>query len=211
MQTIFDAVEAGDAATIRELVAANAGVVRERNAEGATPVLHAQYLGRLDLVEELAAAARPLDIWEAAATGDAERVQELADADPSLVDAFAPDGFYPLALAAFFGHLDVVLLLLDRGADVSLVAQNDRLRVTALHAAAAGDHTEIARALLDAGVPVDVTQPGGFTALHSAAANGNVALVELLREHGADADAPLDDGRTPRDLAASDAVRAALG
>lgn len=210
--SIFDAIDAGDAERVRELAHAQPEVLRARDGEGATPVLRAQYTGRIDIVEELRRARSELDVWEAAAVGAAERVRELVAADPSLVDAFAPDGFHPLGLAAFFGHVDVVRLLLDAGADATVVARNERIRVTGLHAAAAGNHTQIARLLLEAGAPVDAEQPGGFTALHSAAQNGNAELVRLLLEHGADPDKRTADGRGARDFARDDAdVLAELG
>ena len=209
---IFEAVDADDLERVREIARAQPEALRARDTEGATPLLRAQYTGRSEIVEELRRRQQELDVWEAAAVGAGGRVRELVDFDPSLVDPFAPDGFHPLALAAFFGNDEIVRLLLDRGADVSVVARNERIQVTALHAAAAGNHTEIARLLLAAGAPVDAEQPGGFTALHSAAQNGNAELVRLLLEHGADPEQRTADGRAARDLAGDiPAVLAALG
>ena len=208
--SVFEAVDAGDLERVRSLAAAEPHALRERDAEGVTPILYARYRNRLELVDALRSLTPELDVWEAAAVGDADRVRELLDADASLLDASAPDGFFPLGLAAFFGHEEVVRLLLERGADPRLVARNDRLQVTALHAAAAANHAEIARMVVEAGTPVNATQPGGSTALHAAAQNGNLELVRFLIDHGADRDAQLDDGRTPRDLAADDEVREAL-
>ena len=111
---IFAAIDGGDVERVRELVAAEPDVLRARDAEQATPVLRAQYRGQAEVVEELRRTGAALDVWKAAAVGDAARVRELVDADPSLVDSFAPDGFHPLALGAFFGQL--VRLLLAHGA-----------------------------------------------------------------------------------------------
>jgi ankyrin repeat protein len=200
---IFGAIDAGDADALRALAAADPAVVGSRDGEGTSALLYARYRGRLDLVEVMLEAAPELDVFEAAALGRADRVRELVDADPGLATAFAPDGFHPLGLAAFFGHPDVVVLLVERGADVDAVARNEQVRTTALQAAAASGDNESARLLVEAGADVNVAQPGGFTALHAAAANGNEELVALLLEHGADRSARLDDGRTPADLAAS--------
>lgn len=67
--------------------------------------------------------------------GRADRIAELLDRDPTLANAYASDGFFPLGLAAFFGHPEAVALLLARCADVTAVARNP-MRVQALLKAA---------------------------------------------------------------------------
>ena len=201
MSGIFEAIESGDLERVRAIVTERPEAAGARDEQGVSALLQARYRGRDDLVGALLAARTELDVFEASAVGDVERVRELVEADPALVDAFAPDGFTPLTLAAHFGHEDVVRLLLDRGADVALRARHEQIQVQPLHAAAATGQTAIVRLLLDAGAPVNEVQPGGFTALHAAAQNGNAELARLLIERGADPEQPLDDGRTPRDLA----------
>jgi uncharacterized protein len=130
-----------------------------------------------------------------------EAVRRLVGGDRALVNAFAADGFYPLGLAAFFGHRAIVEFLLKNGADVSLSARNAQ-KVTALHGAVARRDVEIVKMLLEADADPNARQERGFAPLHDAAANGNAALVELLLKHGARADAKADDGKTPGDMAA---------
>jgi ankyrin repeat protein len=206
---IFEAIVAGDDERARALAEADPAAVHSRNEEGTSALLLARYYGRVDLVEELAARAPELDVFEAAALGRLERVQELVAADGGLAGAFAPDGFHPLGLAAFFNHPEVVRFLLERGADVDAVARNARVQTTALQAAAASGDVASARLLLDAGADVNAAQPGGFRPLHSAAANGSDELAGLLLERGADRAARTDAGATAADLA-RDAGHAAL-
>src|SRR5215218_6706719 len=195
---IFEAIQQGDAERVREL----ADAAGQRNDEGVSALLFAQYYGRDELVEALRPRRGALDVFEAAALGDVERLRTLLDDDPALVDAYADDGFFPLGLAAFFKRADAVRLLLDRGADPNQESRHAQIVVRPIHSAAAdGGSTEIVRLLLDAGADVDVKQPGGFTPLHAAAQGGNAELVELLLERGADREARLDDGRTPADVA----------
>ena len=150
-------------------------------------LLEALYEGRAADVERLRAESSELDLFEASALGDVERLRELLDegADPN---EFAPDGFTPLTLAAFFKHPEAVHLLLERGADVHQRARHEQIQVLPIHSAAAdGGSVEIVRALLDAGADVNATQPGGFRAIDAARQDGNEELERLLLEHGAEA------------------------
>lgn len=183
---IFEAIAAGDAGRVRALVEADPSAVHRRNAEGTSALLLARYHGNLDLVGILLEHASELDVFEAAALGRLERVRELVDSDAELTRAYAPDGFHPLGLAAFFGQPDVVAFLLERGADVNAVARNTRIQTTALQAAAASGDNESARLLLERGADVSAAETGGFTAMHAAAASGNRELVALLLEYGAE-------------------------
>jgi ankyrin repeat protein len=113
---------------------------------------------------------------------------------PESVNAYSTDGFYPLGLAAFFGHKEVVEYLLASGADVNQPAAND-FKVAPLHAAVSNGNIEIVRMLLERGADVNARQQKGFTALMGAATAGRKDLVELLLTHGADPDAVSDDGQ----------------
>lgn len=178
---IFKAIETGDAERVRELVDA-AG---ERDDEGVSALLRALYYGSDEMVEALRPGKIELDVFEAAAFGDVDRLRKLLDEDPARVDAFAPDGFTPLTLAAFFRREEAVRLLLERGADANLRAQHAQIQVMPIHAAAAGNETGIVRLLLDSGADVTAEQPGGFTALDAAEQNANAEMAALLRERGA--------------------------
>ena len=100
---LFDAIRAGDVARVRGLLAAEPGLVNRRNERGHSPVLIAQYHHKSDVVAVLLDAGPELDLFDACAVGRTERVAELLDQDPSQVNAYSGDGFYPLGLAAFFG------------------------------------------------------------------------------------------------------------
>lgn len=164
-------------------------------------VLDALYHGRRDEAERLVRQdSLSLSIHEAAAMGVLGRVQALVDADASQVHAFAPDGFQPLGLAAFFGHTQVAELLLAHGADPNTPSRNAQ-GVNALHAALAGPTPDLACPLLEAGADVNARQQSGVTPLHEAAHIGRADLVRLLLEHGADVDARDDQGRGAADFA----------
>jgi ankyrin repeat protein len=138
-------------------------------------------------------------------------------------------GRRPLALAARCGHLAAYELLASRGATAELdpvdaavlaVARGESVRLPKAPAPALGNpegdgygwilgqfallgRTEVVRALLDSGLPVDTRGWSNFTPLELAAMHGRTQTVELLIDRGADLhDCAFDDeGPTPLDCA----------
>jgi ankyrin repeat protein len=200
----FRAIGKGAAARVSALVAADPALARARK-DGVSAILFARYCFKPDIVALLRPHCGDLDIFEASALGELDRVRALIDANPALADAVAPDGFGPLGLAAFFDHEKVVALLLARGADPAKASAN-AMKVMPLHAAAAARSVPIARTLIAAGAPLDARQGSdetGFTPLMEAALNGQDELVELLLRHGANPDL-----RDAKEMSAADHARA---
>ncbi|HEY6066557.1 MAG TPA: ankyrin repeat domain-containing protein [Thermoanaerobaculia bacterium] len=196
---LFDAIRKGDADEVSRLVDANPSLLAAKVA-GASPLLTAVYHRRSAIARLLVAKGAPLDVFEASAVGDVETLRRLLREEPSRANAVAPDGFTPLGLAAFFGHVEAARLLLATGADPKLAATNPT-KVAPLHSAIAGGHVEIVRELLAHGADVHARQEGGFTPLHGAAVDGGEEAIRLLLAHGADRAARTDAGKTPAELA----------
>ena len=99
----------------------------------------------------------------------------------------------PMILAAKRGHLEVVQLLLEAGADQNAAGKN---RATALLAAAQSGHSEVVQLLLQAGADKNAATQGGETALMAASESDHLAVVQLLLEAGADRNAAVRYGAT---------------
>src|SRR5437867_4537197 len=118
----IDAVKRGDLARVRELVKSDPALLNSRTKRGLSPVLVAIYSGQKVAAANLIAMGAELDIHDAAAAGRLDRVQALAERDPSLVNTASAEGFPPLGLAAYLGHEAVAEYLISKGADVNFTS-----------------------------------------------------------------------------------------
>ncbi|HEX2179673.1 MAG TPA: ankyrin repeat domain-containing protein [Actinomycetota bacterium] len=200
MGRLIEAIQEGNDAAVAELLDSDPRNADERDENGVSALLQALYRGRGQIVNRIAEAKGWMDVFEAAAMGDAGRLELALKEQPDGVKAFSGDGFTALHLAAFFGHRLAANLLLLAGADPNAEAKNP-MRVRPLHSAVAGPDPMMAEALVMMGAEVNAVQQGGFTALHAAAHRGDLQLTELLLGAGADPSARTDDGRSPSDLA----------
>lgn len=157
-------------------------------------LLTALYNQRSDEAAALASRLPQLDVFEAAAIGDAARLRRLMSADPACVKAWSDDGFTPLHLAAFFAHPECVQALIEAGADVESCSQNG-MSVHPINSAAASGSLRCVELLLKGGADPNARQSGGYTALHEAAHNADRAMEAALLAAGADPSLCADDGR----------------
>jgi uncharacterized protein len=194
------AIQSRDAEKVRALLREDPSLAAARLPDGGTPAMLAIYCSASEALEALLARGVKLDVCEAAGAGDTSRVRTLLDADPTLVTRRSHDGWTPLHLAAHFGHVETMRLLLDHAADVHARSAN-HMTNTPLHAAASGGRTEAVAELLDRQADANARQHGGWAALHSAALSGHLELARLLLDRGADASPRTDDGLTPLDMA----------
>lgn len=93
---------------------------------------------------------------------------------------------FPLLEAAGAGNVEILLLLLERGANPN---QANRFGETPLIRAATTGKTAIAEPLLRAGAKVNFPDKFGRTAIIVAARGGRVRMIRLLLKNGADVSA----------------------
>jgi ankyrin repeat protein len=139
------------------------------------------------LVGNLLAHGANYTISVAAALGDQERVQELLRKDAGLATRLDSARVSPLSQAARAGHLHIVRLLLERGADPN-TPEDAAPHGRALFEACCANHLQVAQLLLEHGAnPNAGTDSNGCCLTIGAVCHGNRAkpLQELLRRHGA--------------------------
>ena len=127
---------------------------------------------------------------------------------PCLMPGSSLNGCTALHIAALYGHLDAVTLLVNSGgADVNAVVAGTRPSspfvysgFSPLQMAAKFGHADIVAALADRGAALEYTGPQLLTALYQAALNGKALVVEQLLQRGARA---LTSPLAPSDGAAS--------
>jgi ankyrin repeat protein len=131
------------------------------------------------------------DICTACHIGDLQRVRELLAEDASLANrvseyvSYYPCSGAPLGNAAAKGHLEVVKLLLEHGADPNLREEGIAPQGHALYSAVANKHYEVAKLLLEHGADPNPEVESSADALSRAISNSDQQMIDLLCSYGA--------------------------
>lgn len=142
-------------------------------------------------------------LYSAARAGSLERIQELirkfwgfTGGQANFINTPASDGSLALHLAAFYGHHEVVQLLLEKKAQVDALDGAGR---QAIHWAAKGGHTLVLNVLLNKNVSINAKDTYGRTPLHYATYNGLKVMTQFLLGKGADVNSQAEgeDNTTP--------------
>ena len=184
----------------------------------------AAYRGDIRMVQYLIERGAGIDMYglglpnalqNAASKGHITLIKFLLSAGAELES----DGGHGTALqSAIAGDQpDIVLLLLEHGANLDLVGEGrdrktESLPSPLLHATMEG-HMEIVKLLLEHGA--DVNAPSWYWGssnlpLHTAAGKGDIEILQMLLKHGANVDAQTEDGGSAIHLAARKGQHEAL-
>ncbi|KAM9384369.1 histone-lysine N-methyltransferase EHMT2 isoform 2-T2 [Pholidichthys leucotaenia] len=140
-------------------------------------------------------------LHHAAKLGNLEIVTILLETGQVDVNAQDSGGWTPIIWAAEHKHVEVIKVLLDRGADVSV---KDKELNVCLHWAAYAGSVDIAELVLNTGCSLSSVNVHGDTPLHIAAREGFLDCVTLFLSRGADIDIMNKEGDTPLSLARPD-------
>lgn len=197
---IFKLIKNRDLEGINDLLKTDAATLKLQDENGLSPLMLSLYYQDQAITEKILEYLEEFNIYEAAALGYKEQISAFLNNYPEQVNEFSSDGFTLLGLAAFFGKIDVVKILINAGADVNLRSHN-AMNVAPLHSAVARGSFEILEQLLVAGAVPDIEQNNGITALHAAALHGNMEMAKLLISYGADPFHASSDGKSSLDYA----------
>ncbi|XP_005102364.1 ankyrin repeat domain-containing protein 17 [Aplysia californica] len=117
----------------------------------------------------------------AASSGLVEITRVLVNFDPEWARRKRTRDTPIFLLAAIRGHLEVVQVLVESGADLAVMGAGGN---TALHEASRLGHLEIVRYLISNGAKVNVKNKDGHTSLMLAAQSGHAEVVRVLLEEG---------------------------
>jgi ankyrin repeat protein len=198
---VMKAIQADDIQTLKTIVGTQPELASAKDSNGNSPLLMSSYFGRSAMIAVILSQGVKPDLFEACAAGLVDEVRRLLRENPGRVSERSHDGWTPLHLAAFFGHVEIATILLDSGAAMLTVSNNNEANLP-INAAAAGARNAVVKLLVERGCPPDArSSDQGYTALHLAANNANIELIQFLLLSGADRTLKTGAGETPLDLA----------
>lgn len=178
-----------------QLLVAHGADVHQVNHGGSSLMEAAVYSGHPAIVNWLARAGLEIGIVELSAIGDVEGVMSLLESNPTGMAERDRRGLTALHHAARCGHVELIKLLVDRGADLHVANRHGHVP---LSIAVEESQIEAATYLLTKGA--DPNARGGHyqgTVLHRAVLRRNLPMVVALLNGGADPNRRDANGKTP--------------
>jgi ankyrin repeat protein len=179
-----------------------------RNVYGSTALHEACIKGYEDIAKLLIAngadlldsnSGRNTPLYLAVAYDRVSMAKTLLSYGHEQVNIICRGGWTALIIAADLANEEMVILLLQAGADHSI--RNDR-GMTALHLAARKNHIGVAKLLILAGASIDIKGVDGLTPLALATTGGHLEVATLLLDNGANLNQTGLDKWTPLHRAA---------
>jgi ankyrin repeat protein len=198
-QEFFDAIKDGNRNEVERRLNLDPSLIHVRE-NGLSPIMVAAYHHKPEIASYLADKTVAINIFEASATGKINNVIRQLARDPQLVNAYSEDGFQPLGLASYFGHLELAKYLIKAGAPVNSPSRNG-LKAAPIQSASAAGHEKVVQMLLQLGADPNVREGNRYTPLHAAAQNKDVGMIRTLIYGGADITLVGNDGKSPLDIA----------
>ena len=133
-------------------------------------------------------------IHDEARAGNLEEVRVLVSHNPELLHAVDKDGRTALHWACRGRNADLIVFLVEQGADVNA---QDSSQVAPLHSLASRGNAAMMERLLEIGAKIDIQTYDGQTSLHLAVQSNQLKSASLLIKRGAGLEIKDNWGRTP--------------
>lgn len=140
-------------------------------------------------------------IFQAIKSNDLQAVKDYVRKNTDIINAEDSENGSPLHLAAYRGHLDIVIFLIEKNADIN---KKDKEGCTSLHHAVRNNQIEIIKFLISKGADLNATNLDGKTPICEAVHHSNKfkrgALTETAKyliSKGAKVNVRYESGFTP--------------
>ena len=195
VEIFFVKLKEKDTMAMEKILKEDPKVIAATDSMGFTPLIHATRYGEPEMVKFLLSHKANVNqqaegggspLYHTVEPNKIENAKLLlkAKADPNLKEY--SQSWAALPCAAYYGHLEMMKLLLDHGADVNITGKYNQ---TALHwsmrAISWRDQKEIVQLLIERGVNINHKDAKGKTALSMAKNRSSKGVIELLKKHGA--------------------------
>jgi uncharacterized protein len=206
------AVLTGDLKAVHGFLARDPSLLYARDENGQSAYLLAAYAWQFAVMNLLESKGLVLDVYEAAAGGKLDRVNELLRSAPGLVRLPNPAGDTPVHVAALCNRADVIEALIAYGPDFALrnpKRKNSTAAHLVLRSAPQAPAESMAFAMIGNGLDPNLVNADGETILHCAAYTGYPRAIRLLLQKGGEAGARNTAGKSALDIAVANSRREA--
>jgi uncharacterized protein len=169
--SIFEMIDSGDAEGLRTMLTREPEAAAAHDEQGLSALMRAAYRGG-EIFAVVRDAEPPLEPFDRIVAGESEGLPAP--------DAWSPDGFTPLHIAAFARNPGAAQALLEAGADPNVISRASFAQVTPLGTCAFAGANDVARVLLEFGADPELATSKEARPAAVARANGNTELAELL-------------------------------
>ena len=144
-----------------------------------------------------------IDVVKAGDQAECTRLLELEDIDIYIHERDEDDRS-SIFWASRQGHVNIVELLLSKGADIN---DKDDYGLSSILAASVGGHVNVVELLLSRGAVINDKDNDGWSSIIAASFRGHVNVVELLLSKGANLHDIANDGFTAISLFNNDKIK----
>lgn len=175
-----------DAAVMAKIPASGPPLTKARALQKATAVKQVRTLRKKKKRVLKKTRVSRISLTQACRGGDLATVKAHLAIETTNVNETVPQIEYtPLHYAVFYGHLEIVELLLAHGAAVDAKTSTG---LSALHIAVDQANVEMCQMLMEGCADPSVVDDKGCTALHRAVISGHLPVVELFLEFSTEED-----------------------